>query len=108
MSQNTGTPPQCATIAAVATQVKAGTITSSPGFSPSALSATCSAAVPELTATPCAIPLHDATAASNPWHSFPWVSQPLSNTRRTAARSSSSSDTRTMGTGWCSDSIVSV
>lgn len=46
MSQNTGTAPQCSTIAAVATQVKAGTITSSPGFNGRAFNATCKAPSP--------------------------------------------------------------
>ena len=51
-SANTGTAPAATTAFTVAMKVKAGTMTSSPGSTPSAASAQRSAAVPLATATP--------------------------------------------------------
>jgi hypothetical protein len=48
MSQKTGTAPAWSTAIGVATKLNAGTITSSPGPTPEATTAQCSAAVPEL------------------------------------------------------------
>jgi hypothetical protein len=50
MSQKTGFAPMSSTIFAVATQVNAGTITSSPGFKPSAATARWRAVVHEVEA----------------------------------------------------------
>ena len=52
-SQKTGVAPMYSTTLAVETQVKAGTMTSSPGLRPSAATAMCSAVVHELVATAC-------------------------------------------------------
>ena len=52
-STSTGRRPASATTFAVAGKVYAGTSTSSPGSSPNASTARCSAAVPELTASAC-------------------------------------------------------
>ena len=51
-SANTGTAPAATTAFTVAMKVKAGTMTSSPGRTPSAASAQRNAAVPLATATP--------------------------------------------------------
>ncbi len=52
-SQKTGVAPQCSITFAVAGQVIGVVITSSPGPTPTASSARCSAAVPEVTASTC-------------------------------------------------------
>ncbi len=56
MSANTGVAPQYRTAAAVAAKVKEGTTTSSPGPTPAARYARCSAAVQLFTATACLAP----------------------------------------------------
>ena len=80
--------PQWTTTLAVATQVKAGTITSSPGPIPAAISARCRAVVHEVGPAR----MHAwraANAASNLRTQGPWVSQPDLSTARTASSSSS-------------------
>ena len=57
MSTKTGRAPCISTTFAVATHVKDGTITSSPGPMPSATSARCSAVVHDVVATACAAPV---------------------------------------------------
>src|SRR5690349_4937855 len=64
-SASTGVAPTYRGACAVARNVNAGTITSSPGPSPNAAHAKCNAAVPEDTATANGDPVHSATAASN-------------------------------------------
>lgn len=64
-STSTGVAPQYATALAVATYVKVGTITSSPGCTPSASSAMCSATVPFAVASACDVPVKRAKSASN-------------------------------------------
>jgi len=65
MSTKTGTAPRCTTALIVATQVYVGTITSSPGPTPSAASAVINAAVPEVTPTAWRAPTAWANARSN-------------------------------------------
>ena len=56
-STSTGRPPRCSTTDAVAENVIGLVITSSPGPTPAASSARCSAAVHELTASACGAPM---------------------------------------------------
>ena len=56
MSQKTGSAPWCSTAIAVATKLKAGTITSSPGRTPAAAIPQWSAAVPLFTSRQCRVP----------------------------------------------------
>ena len=56
MSQNTGTAPCWSTAIGVATKLKAGTITSSPGLTPAATTAQWRAAVPLLVTRQCRVP----------------------------------------------------
>ena len=72
----------------------AGTITSSPGPTPAANAAACSAAVPELTATACRAPTCAATARSKAGTWGPVVSQSERSAATTACTSSSSSPCR--------------
>ena len=65
MSQKTARPPRYSTALAVATQVKAGTITSSPGPTPMIVMATCNAVVQFETATACFTPVNSANFRSN-------------------------------------------
>ena len=65
MSQKTGRAPMYSTTLAVATQVKAGTMTSSPGFNPSAATATWSAVVHELVAIEWVAPVNSEKRSSN-------------------------------------------
>src|SRR5215468_10300778 len=64
-STKTGRASQCATAFAVATNVSVGTMTSSPEPTPSALRATCNAAVPLQHEMACLTPQKSANAASN-------------------------------------------
>src|SRR5690349_890722 len=88
-SAKTGRPPLSATALALATNVRVGTITSVPGPTPSARQERCSAAVQLATATAESTPQNAANSSSRAPTSRPSVSQPLSTTRSTAARSSS-------------------
>jgi len=63
-SAKTGTAPTWSAAVALATKVKAGTITSSPGRTPAALRATSSAAVPLDTATARLAPQNSWSVAS--------------------------------------------
>jgi len=56
-STNTGLAPSRTIISAVATNVNGHVITSSPGFSPIAISAICSASVPLPQVTHCLTPV---------------------------------------------------
>ena len=95
MSANTGVAPVAATALAVATYVKEGTTTSSPGFMSMVMRAACRAAVPELTATACRAPVNSRTARSSFWTCGPPsragdVRIPDSSTEATASLSASS------------------
>jgi hypothetical protein len=71
MSANTGTA-FCRTIAAALADIVNGeTMTSSPGPSPAAATATCSPVVAELTVTACAQPSRSANARSHAWTCAP-------------------------------------
>ncbi len=61
---------------AVETQVKAGTITSSPGLRPRIATARCSAVVQEVVATACSAPVYSPKRRSNSWTFGPWTTQP--------------------------------
>ena len=61
-SQNTGVAPMSSTTFAVETHVNAGTITSSPGETPSAATMRCSALVHDVAATACGAPTYAAEA----------------------------------------------
>ena len=89
ISANTGTPPSYSAALALAAKVMAGTITSSPGLMRSARMAQCSAAVPELTATPSPAPQWAAKACSNSETRGPVVSQPEQSASTTALTSAS-------------------
>lgn len=75
---------------AVAGHVSEGTITSSPGRTPSAASTRCSPAVAESTATAYGAPTDRANAPSNSAACGPEASHPERSTATTAAISSSS------------------
>ena len=81
-------------MAAVATNVIGVQTTSSPGPIPAAAYATCSAAVPEVTATAGVPPVTDARSSSNRTTAGPVVSQSPRSTAATAAMSSSTMDWR--------------
>ena len=83
--------PQYTAAFAVATNVIDGTITSSPGPTPAARYARCSAAVHDEVAIACRTPRCSANASSNAWILGPIVSQPDRSASVTAAKSSSSS-----------------
>ena len=87
-STSTGRAPTSATTFAVAGNVYAGTITSSPGPIPSASAARCSAAVPDDTATACSTSHARATSASSSATFGPIVSCPVPSTSATSASSS--------------------
>ena len=89
MSTSTARAPHSSTTLAVAGNVYAGTITSSPGPISSARSARCSAAVPDDTAAAWAVPTALAIAASNSSTFGPIVSWPVAITSSTAASSAS-------------------
>src|ERR1700755_3668277 len=75
-SANTGVAPQCQTALAVAMNDSDGTMTSSPGPTPDAYSARCSAVVQFVVAIACAAPTRAAKACSNAWTRGPWETQP--------------------------------
>src|SRR3954470_5773495 len=87
MSASTGVAPQYRTAAAVAANVIAGTITSSPGPTPAARYARCSAAVQEDTASAWRTPRCSANACSKACVRGPAVSQPERSTSATASMS---------------------
>lgn len=66
MSTNTGTAMRWSGAVALPMKLRAGTMTSSPGSTPAAPSATDSAAVPLLTATQCSVPTNRAHSRSRP------------------------------------------
>ena len=76
MSANTGFAPSRHTALAVAKNVKLGTITSSPGPTPSAISASSSASLPDAQPTACSVPQYSAIAASNFAHAGPCTNAP--------------------------------
>ncbi len=89
MSAKTGLALQARTTFAVASKVKAGIITSSPGLTLKAISEVWRDAVPELTAIACFTPTWDASFLSNSLTYFPpsklaSVRMPLSRTSLTA------------------------
>src|SRR6266540_2780744 len=86
-STSRGIAPHSATTFAVAGNVYAGTSTSSPGPMSSASSATCSAAVPDDTATACHVSHTRASSRSNASTRGPIVSIPSSSTAATASAS---------------------
>ena len=86
-STNTGAAPVATTAFADAMNVRAGTITSSPGPTPAATSAICSAAVPELAATARSVPTKEANSASKAATSGPAAIWPERRTRSTASSS---------------------
>lgn len=91
-SANTTLPPSSAAVAAVATNVIGEVTTSSPGPIPAAAYATCSAAVPEVTATAGVPPVCSARSSSKRVTAGPVVSQSPRSTSVTAATSSSETD----------------
>ena len=66
MSTNTGMALWWSTAPALAQKVKAGTITSSPGPTPSPATHRCSAAVPLLTGIQCFTPVYSAHSLASP------------------------------------------
>src|SRR4029079_17255016 len=96
-STSTGVAPTWAITSALAANVHVGTMTSSPGPTPIASSARCSAAVAELTATAFGNPTNAANASSNSLTRGPVVSHPESRTARTASFSRSVIDGRANG-----------
>jgi hypothetical protein len=91
-SANTTDAPRCIAVAAVATKVIGVHTTSSPGPTPAAAYATCSAAVPDVTATVGTPPVNDSRSASKRVTAGPVVSQSPRRTAATAATSSSTMD----------------
>ena len=90
-STRTGRAPRCSITAPVAVNVMGEVITSSPGRTPTASSARCSAAVQDVTARACRQPRKPANASSNASARGPVVSQPDRRHSTTAAISSSPS-----------------
>ena len=88
ISANTGFAPSRHTALAVAKNVKLGTITSSPGPTPSANSASKIASLPEAQPTACSAPQYSAIAASNRAHAGPCTNAPESQTSAIAASTS--------------------
>src|SRR5689334_6316951 len=89
MSAKTGFAPQYTTTLAVETQVKAGTITSSPGPMSSAARIRWSAVVQLVAAYACLTWWRSANAFSKAATRGPWVSQPSTSGARAACHSSS-------------------
>ena len=89
-STKTGDAPVAHTAAAVGTAVKAGTITSSPGPTPTASNARRSASVPEATPTAWRRPVNAASSVSSASSSGPRRYVPDASTRVTAAERSGS------------------
>src|ERR1700730_4528521 len=77
-SQNTGLAPMYSTTFAVETHVNAGTMTSSPGFNPSAATAIWSAVVQELVATEWEADVNAENRSSNSFTKGPCTTQPVS------------------------------
>src|SRR6187401_2022181 len=98
MSQKTGFAPRYSTTLAVETQVKAGTITSSPGFKLSAATAMCSAVVHELVATENFDPVKSLKEFSNSFTYGPCTTQPAASGFCTASSSSGPKKGLVMGT----------
>ena len=94
----TGSAPTYRTALTLATKVRAGTITSSPGPTPAASSARCSAAVPLLTAATWRTPRYSLNASSNSAVRGPMVSQPELRQSSTASTSVSVGSTAVRGT----------
>ena len=90
MSTNAGHAPTWRMAFAVAMQVNAGQITSSPGPTPLRCSAICIAEVHELVATACSAPIHAASRCSNSTAFGPWLTHPERMTGATALASRSS------------------
>ena len=88
ISTNTGLPPARQTEFAVAAKVKEGTITSSPGRTPTAMSAMCRPDVPEFTAIQWRPLTKAENSDSKAATSGPCAIIPDCRTRSTAARSS--------------------
>ena len=88
MSAKTGVAPRRAIASAVAKNVNAGQITSSPAPIPSASSASTSASVPFATPIVCSTPRYSAASRSNPSTSGPKMKRPLSSARANASFSS--------------------
>src|SRR3954453_1000274 len=88
-SAKTGVAPQCTITFAVAGQVSAVVITSSPGRTPTASSARWSAAVPDATASTCFASRYSAARRSSSAARGPVVSQPERIVSATASISSS-------------------
>src|ERR1700761_190910 len=84
-------------LAALATNDELTVTTSSPGPTPTARSAKCSAAVPLATAQACGAPTAAATSRSNAATSTPWLTQPERSTRLTAASSAAPRTGRARG-----------
>ena len=80
-STNTALAPSSTIISAVAMKVNGVVMTSSPGFTPSAISAISSASVPEATLTQCAAPVYAASLSSISRTSGPRMNWPWSSTR---------------------------
>src|SRR5271166_3541850 len=98
ISANTGVAPQYSAAAAVAANVNEGTITSSPGPTPSARYARCRAAVQLESATAWRAPSWAAKASSKAAVRGPIVSQPERSVRVTASMSSSARRRSNRGT----------
>src|SRR5438094_1720209 len=88
-STKTGAAPACTMTFAVAGQVIGLVTTSSPGPTPSATSARCSAAVPDARASTCSASRYAAMRRSSSADRGPVVSQPDRSVSATAAISSS-------------------
>ena len=89
MSTKTGLAPACRIAFAEAMNVNDGQITSSPGPTPAATSARCSAVVQFETTIAWRAPVYAASASSNSCTRRPWVSQPERTASAAAAASSS-------------------
>src|ERR1039458_3199842 len=93
----TGVAPRWTTTLAVAQNVSVGTITSSPGPTPSAANDVCSAAVHEFTAIACFTPTYVANSCSKRLTFGPVVIQPDRRLSVTSAISSSPINGRQYG-----------
>ena len=87
-SQKTGLRARYSTAFAVDIQVKAGTMTSSPGPSPSAATAMCKAVVQELAALHMAPRMNSENSASKRSTQGPWTTQPVCSGAFSASYSS--------------------
>ena len=101
MSQKIGVAPRCSTTLAVETQVNAGRITSSPGFTPKAAKARCIPLVQDVTAKECLAPVNLLHLFSKSLTCGPCTSQPLSNGIAAALRLSVHSWHSTRSTSGC-------